>query len=58
MPLLEVKNLSLRYDKAQILNGVSLAVGAGELVGWSAPTAPASRRCCARSPVWCASRSA
>src|SRR5213075_746196 len=37
MPLLEVKNLSLRYDKAQILNGVSLHVGAGELVGLVGP---------------------
>jgi branched-chain amino acid transport system ATP-binding protein len=37
MPLLEVKNLSVRYDKAQILNGVSLAVGAGELVGLVGP---------------------
>ena len=33
MPLLEVKSLSVRYDKAQILNGVSLAVEAGEFVG-------------------------
>ena len=33
MPLLEVKNLRVRYDKAQILNGVSLAVNEGELVG-------------------------
>ena len=37
MPLLEVKNLSLRYDKAQILNGVSLSVGQGELVGLVGP---------------------
>jgi branched-chain amino acid transport system ATP-binding protein len=37
MPLLEVRNLSLRYDKAQILNGVSLNVGAGELVGLVGP---------------------
>src|SRR5205809_1081026 len=37
MPLLEVKNLSLRYDKAQILNGVSLHVGAGEFVGLVGP---------------------
>ena len=37
MPLLEVKNLSVRYDKAQILNGVSLAVNAGELVGLVGP---------------------
>jgi branched-chain amino acid transport system ATP-binding protein len=37
MPLLEVKNLSLRYDRAQILNGVSLTVGAGELVGLVGP---------------------
>src|SRR5688500_16056455 len=33
MPLLEVKDLSVRYDKAQILNGVSLEVGAAEFVG-------------------------
>jgi branched-chain amino acid transport system ATP-binding protein len=37
MPLLEVKNLSVRYDKAQILNGVSLAVNPGELVGLVGP---------------------
>ena len=37
MPLLEVKNLALRYDKAQILNGVSLAVDAGEFVGLVGP---------------------
>jgi len=37
MSLLEVKNLSVRYDKAQILNGVSLAVDAGEFVGLVGP---------------------
>jgi len=37
MPLLEVKNLSVRYDKAQILNGVSLTVDAGEFVGLVGP---------------------
>ena len=37
MSLLEVKNLSVHYDKAQILNGVSLAVGEGELVGLVGP---------------------
>jgi branched-chain amino acid transport system ATP-binding protein len=37
MPLLEVKGLSVRYDKAVILNGVSLAVGEGELVGLVGP---------------------
>jgi branched-chain amino acid transport system ATP-binding protein len=37
MPLLEVKNLALRYDKAQILNGVSLAVNEGEFVGLVGP---------------------
>jgi branched-chain amino acid transport system ATP-binding protein len=37
MPLLEVKNLSVRYDKAQILNGVSLGVDAGEFVGLVGP---------------------
>src|SRR5918996_6495823 len=37
MPLLEVRNLSVRYDKAQILNGVSLSVDAGEFVGLVGP---------------------
>jgi branched-chain amino acid transport system ATP-binding protein len=37
MPLLEVKNLSVRYDKAQILNGLSLEVGEGEFVGVVGP---------------------
>src|ERR671922_581665 len=37
MPLLEVKNLSVRYDKAQILNGVSLAVNEHEFVGLVGP---------------------
>ena len=37
MPLLEVKNLSVRYDKAQILNGVSLAVDEREFVGLVGP---------------------
>ena len=37
MPLLEVRNLSVRYDKAQILNGVCLDVGEGELVGLVGP---------------------
>jgi branched-chain amino acid transport system ATP-binding protein len=37
MPLLEVRNLSVRYDKAQILNGVSLHVEEGELVGLVGP---------------------
>ncbi|HTO98872.1 MAG TPA: ABC transporter ATP-binding protein [Myxococcales bacterium] len=37
MPLLEVKDLSVRYDKAVILNGVSLQVGEGELVGLVGP---------------------
>ncbi|HEX9397411.1 MAG TPA: ABC transporter ATP-binding protein [Burkholderiales bacterium] len=37
MPLLEVKDLSVRYDKAQILNGVSLEVNAGEFVGLVGP---------------------
>jgi branched-chain amino acid transport system ATP-binding protein len=32
-----VKNLSVRYDKAQILNGVSLAVNPGEFVGLVGP---------------------
>src|SRR5262245_43432985 len=37
MSLLEVKDLSVRYDKAQILNGVSLTVGEGEFVGLVGP---------------------
>jgi branched-chain amino acid transport system ATP-binding protein len=37
MPLLEVKDLVVRYDKAVILNGVSLEVGEGELVGLVGP---------------------
>ena len=37
MPLLEIKDLSVRYDKAQILNGVSLAVNEGEFVGLVGP---------------------
>ncbi|HKI64853.1 MAG TPA: ABC transporter ATP-binding protein [Burkholderiales bacterium] len=37
MPLLEVKDLVVRYDRAVILNGVSLTVGAGELVGVVGP---------------------
>jgi branched-chain amino acid transport system ATP-binding protein len=37
MPLLEVRELSVRYDKAQILNGVSLRVEEGELVGLVGP---------------------
>jgi branched-chain amino acid transport system ATP-binding protein len=37
MSLLEVKDVSVRYDKAQILNGVSLRVEEGELVGVVGP---------------------
>src|SRR5262249_36776903 len=37
MPLLEVKGLAVRYDKAVILNGVSLQIGEGELVGLVGP---------------------
>src|SRR3954452_11767971 len=37
MPLLEVKDLLVRYDKAVILNGVSLEVGEGEFVGVVGP---------------------
>jgi branched-chain amino acid transport system ATP-binding protein len=37
MPLLEVKNLSVRYDKAQILNGISIRVDESELVGLVGP---------------------
>ena len=37
MPLLEVKDLCVRYDKAQILNGVSLTVENGAFVGLVGP---------------------
>src|ERR1700704_2716869 len=37
MPLLEVKDLVVRYDKAVLLNGVSLQVGEGEFVGVVGP---------------------
>ena len=37
MALLEVKDVAVRYDKAVILNGVSLSVEAGELVGVVGP---------------------
>jgi branched-chain amino acid transport system ATP-binding protein len=37
MPLLEVKDLAVRYDKAVILNGVSFTVDAGEFVGLVGP---------------------
>ena len=37
MPLLEVKDLAVRYDKAAILNGLSLRVEEGELVGVVGP---------------------
>ena len=37
MPLLEVRHLSVSYDRAQILNDVSLAVDQGELVGLVGP---------------------
>ena len=37
MPLLEVRDLGVRYDRAVILNGVSLEVDAGEFVGLVGP---------------------
>jgi branched-chain amino acid transport system ATP-binding protein len=37
MPLLEVKDLSVRYDKALILNGISLSIEPGEFVGVVGP---------------------
>jgi branched-chain amino acid transport system ATP-binding protein len=37
MPLLEVKGLLVRYDKAVLLNGVSLRVDEGEFVGLVGP---------------------
>ena len=38
MPLLEVRNLSVRYDKAQILNGVTLSVSPEEWMARSEVT--------------------
>jgi branched-chain amino acid transport system ATP-binding protein len=37
MPLLEVRDLSVRYDKAVVLAGVTLGVNDGELVGLVGP---------------------
>jgi len=37
MPLLEVSALSVRYDKAQLLNALSIVVNEGELVGVVGP---------------------
>src|SRR5512138_32847 len=37
MPLLEVKDVSVRYDKALVLSRASLAVQRGELVGLVGP---------------------
>jgi branched-chain amino acid transport system ATP-binding protein len=36
-PLLEVSNLSVRYDRAVIVNGVSLTVNDGEMIGLVGP---------------------
>jgi branched-chain amino acid transport system ATP-binding protein len=36
-PLLEVSNLSVRYDRAVIVNGVSLTINDGELIGLVGP---------------------
>ena len=37
MPLLELSGVSVRYDKAQVLSGVTLGVGENELVGLVGP---------------------
>jgi len=37
IPLLELRSVSVRYDRAQILSGVSLEVGEGEFVGLVGP---------------------
>lgn len=37
MPLLEIRDLAVRYDRAVILNGVSLTVGENEFVGLVGP---------------------
>src|SRR5450759_5457686 len=36
-PLLEVTNLSVRYDRAVIVNGVSLIINDGEMIGLVGP---------------------
>ncbi len=47
-PTLVIDGLSAGYGKSQILRGLSLAVGGGEIVALLGRTAPARRRCCAR----------
>jgi len=49
--LLDVKDVVVRYDTATILDGASITVEKGELVGWSARTAPARPLSSAPSPV-------
>ncbi len=43
--MLEVDNLTSRYGRIEVLHGISLEVREGEIVTWSASTAPARRRC-------------
>ncbi len=43
-PMLEIENLTKRFGPIAAVDGVSFAVGKGEVLGFLALTAPASRR--------------
>ena len=47
-----VRQLASAYGLHGVLHGVDLEVAAGEVVVSSAPTAPASQRCCAALPAY------
>ena len=50
--LLEVSNLTVRYDKAVLINDLSLYVENGEMVSLVGPMARARPHCSGPSPVW------
>jgi len=50
--LLEVANLSVWYDKAMLINNLSMGVDTGELVSLVVPMGPANRLCLEPSPDW------
>ena len=50
-PLLVCRDVQVAYGGVQVLFGVDLDVQAERWWRWSAPTAPASRRCCAHWPA-------
>ena len=51
IPLLQLANVDFSYGPVQVLFGVDFEVRKGETSRCSAPTAQASRRCCASSAV-------